>query len=64
MTRRQRSDVPEGNQLVQMHNRSVDDTTSFLTEFAQIMRVTGQHEKAKRAEVVRNTIYKQCAEVL
>lgn len=56
--------MTEGNLSFNLHVESSKDLTSFLTEFAQMQRVVGHHEKAERAEMIRNTIYAQNCETL
>lgn len=47
-----------------LHGDSIEDLASFLTEFAQMQRVVGHHDKADRAETIRNTMYSQHADKL
>lgn len=56
--------MTEENLSFVLHNESVDDLASYLTEFAQMQRVVRNHEKAERAETIRNTLYAQHAETL
>jgi hypothetical protein len=54
----------EVNIQIAMHGNSVEDTLSFLTEFAQMQRVVGNHGKAERAEVLRNNIHQQVSHLV
>lgn len=51
--------MTETNHQLSLHDDTAHDTVSFLTEFAQLQRITGNHEKAARAEAIRNTINSQ-----
>jgi len=56
--------MTEGNLSFNLHIESVKDLTSYLTEFAQMQRVVRHHDKAERAEMIRNTLYAQNCETL
>jgi hypothetical protein len=56
--------MEHGNLGFQLHVESTKDLAGFLTEFAQMQRVVGNHGKAEKAETIRNTLYSQHANVL
>jgi hypothetical protein len=56
--------MTEGNLSFNLHIESAKDLTSYLTEFAQMQRVVGHHDKAEQAEMIRNTLYAQNCETL
>ncbi len=56
--------MEEQNLGLTLHGDTLDDLAAFLTEYAQIQRVVRNHDKANRAEVIRNTIYSQHADKL
>lgn len=52
------------NKKITLNEDSLEFLASSLTAYAHICRTMRQHEKAERAETVRNTIYAQHAESL
>lgn len=52
--------MTEANRKIVIHQESLDNLTSILTEYAQMKRVVRQHEQATEAETIRNTLYSQC----
>ena len=51
--------MSKGNSQFVLHNESISEVASMLTEYAQIQRVMRNHERAEKAETIRNTIYAQ-----
>ena len=44
---------------VTLEEESVEDLEEFLTMYAQLMRVVRHHDRAERAEEIRNAINRQ-----
>lgn len=56
--------MAEGNLNFNLHVESSKDLAQFLTEYAQMQRIARNHDKAERAETIRNTLYAQHASTL